>query len=222
MLRSRRIRSYLFLRTINKECVESALYSLETYLIIDNATETDAGTYEVTVTTRNLPKVYREIKEVNVSIGRCTLRYVCTCMDLYHFIFTECDESLFFKVKCSNVNIAVEKGSNTKWECNFFAPSNSHIAVVHNKSVPVAHFDMDGKEGVDKVCASKHLTAFYDVMKEELHMCYSKFTVYVVICSVEDNLVGNYSVVWNQGRVAEGSGVNVKVIPSSQHLSSSG
>ena len=64
-IRSNRVRTYVITRTIT-ECVGSSLYSLKTYLIVDNATEGDAGTYLVNVTTPQ----YNEIGQVNVSIGK--------------------------------------------------------------------------------------------------------------------------------------------------------
>ena len=68
MLRSNRIRSYVITRTVNRECVGSSIYSLETYLIIDDARETDAGTYQVKVIPQ-LQRGYATEEQVNVSIG---------------------------------------------------------------------------------------------------------------------------------------------------------
>ena len=71
MLRKNRIRSYVLTRTLNEECVGSSIYSLETYLIIDNATESDAGTYEVTLTPQlEALRGHIETGQVNVTIGK--------------------------------------------------------------------------------------------------------------------------------------------------------
>ena len=53
---------------MSTECSGSSLYSLETYLIVDNATESDAGTYLVNVTTPQYNEP--ETEQVNVTIGR--------------------------------------------------------------------------------------------------------------------------------------------------------
>ena len=71
MLRRNRVRSYVITRTINKECVGSSIISLETYLINDNATESDAGTYEVTLISQlEVQRRYIETGQVNVTIGK--------------------------------------------------------------------------------------------------------------------------------------------------------
>ena len=68
ILRSNRVRTYLAARAMSTECAGSSLYSLETYLIVDNATESDAGTYLVNVTTPQYNEA--ETEQVNVTIGR--------------------------------------------------------------------------------------------------------------------------------------------------------
>ena len=71
MLRRNRVRSYKITQTINEECVGSSIFSLETYLIIDNATESDAGTYEVTLTPQlEAQRGHIETGQVNVTIGK--------------------------------------------------------------------------------------------------------------------------------------------------------
>ena len=70
ILRSQRIRSYFMKRTLNQECVGSSVHSVETYLIIDNATEADAGTYAVTVKAIQQSVTVKD--EVNVTISKCT------------------------------------------------------------------------------------------------------------------------------------------------------
>ena len=51
VLKKQRIRFYMLVRTSSIQCQGTIEYSLTTYLIIDNATSADAGTYVVTVTT---------------------------------------------------------------------------------------------------------------------------------------------------------------------------
>ena len=68
------------LRTIKAECVGSTVYSLETYLVIDNATESDAGTYVVNATIQQhtfLPVT----KKVKVVVGR----FLISC--IIHVLF---------------------------------------------------------------------------------------------------------------------------------------
>ena len=48
-LRGKRVRLYTHLRTIDRDCRGAISYTQENYLIIDNATGSDAGDYSVTV-----------------------------------------------------------------------------------------------------------------------------------------------------------------------------
>ena len=57
---------------------------------------------------------------------------------------------------------------------------------------------------------------------EEQHVCDSKYTVVVVVCSAAEEVVGNYFVLWGQGNVTEGSGVSFKLTASSALSTSSG
>ena len=126
-----------------------------------------------------------------------------------------CDETTFFKAKCSNLTIAMNKGGNARWYCSFNAPHYLNVSVVQNKSIPVEKSDLRGKENLKDICSSKEPTAVYDVVEEELHTCFSKYTVQVIVCSTSESVVGSYIVVWGEGSVAEGSAVSVKLIPSS-------
>ena len=79
ILRSNRVRTYVAARAMSTECDGSSLYSLETYLIVDNATEGDAGTYLVNVTTPQYNEP--ETEQVNVTVGRLnsTVVYYYEC-----------------------------------------------------------------------------------------------------------------------------------------------
>ena len=95
--------------------------------------------------------------------------------------------------------------------------------MVVNQTLPVLKLDLHGKQSLDEICASKtEPIAFYYVEKEVVHMCHSKYTVAVVVCSVAEEVVGIYSVVWGQGSVAEGSGVSLKLTAPSALSTSSG
>lgn len=62
-----RIRSYSFTRDVSQNCVGQKVSSLETYLVVENATVSDAGTYTVTY----IAGSFVESRTVNVSIGEC-------------------------------------------------------------------------------------------------------------------------------------------------------
>ena len=137
------------------------------------------------------------------------------------FTLAACDESLFYKAKCSNSTIAMQKGSNTKWHCTFIAPVGLQVTVSKNKkSEKLEHFDLDGKESLDGFCTSKGPTAIYDVEEVE-DVCYSKYTVNIIVCAVSNEAVGNYSV-WGEDKEVEGSRVFVKIPSTTLSHSSSG
>ena len=136
------------------------------------------------------------------------------------FTFAVCDDAPLYIAKCSNYTIAMQKGSNTKWHCTFIAPVGLEIAVFQNKkSLKVEHSDLDGKESLDSFCTCKEPTVIYDVEEVE-EVCYSKYTVNVIVCAVSEEVVGNYSV-WGQEKEVEQSSVFVK-IPSTALAHSSG
>ena len=66
--RLRRVRSYFFSRVSSTGCLGPDTYSLESYLIVDNATVSDSGNYTFRVTTNTFPP--RTVQEdINVVIG---------------------------------------------------------------------------------------------------------------------------------------------------------
>ena len=133
-------------------------------------------------------------------------------------ISADCDKSLLFKSNCTEKTIAVGKGNNTEWSCEFKAPHESDfpVSVVLNKTISLPHFNLTGKEDLDAICATfKQPSAMYDVVAEPLHRCYSRYDVRVVVCSTNELLTGDYSVVWDDKIITEGSRVDVKLPPQS-------
>ena len=123
----------------------------------------------------------------------------------------ECDEAHFFKAQCSNTTIVKDKGSNVRWQCSVKAPHNSSLSVAVNNTHILQKSDLAGKESLDKICTLGEPTAMYDVVEEEKHLCYTKYTVVVTVCSAAKELEGNYAIVVDEGNIAQGSGVNFKL-----------
>ena len=74
--KKQRIRLYFILTTLGEQCLGSNIYSVKTYLIIDNATSADAGNYTVNITFGAInPDIVEQI--INVIVGMC-----CTCMSI--------------------------------------------------------------------------------------------------------------------------------------------
>jgi hypothetical protein len=136
-------------------------------------------------------------------------------------VTVECDESQLFKATCSESNIVKDHGSNAGWQCSFNAPHNSSISVAFKDTFVVPKNNLGEKKSLDEICTSGKPSATYAVMEEQ-HVCDSKYTVVVVVCSAAEEAVGNYFVLWGQGNVTEGSGVSFKLTASSALSTSSG
>ena len=202
----------------------STLSIIEAYLIIDSATESDAGTYSLDVTAV-FQKAQTSVKTIDINIGMLhTFTFMTLSANkdtLYDEIllvlttcvvsFLECDETQLFKVQCSNRTIVKDKGSNVRWQCSVKAPHNSSLSVAVNNTHILQKSDLDGKESLDKICTMGEPTAMYDVVEEDQHLCYKKYTVVVTVCSAAKELEGNYSIVFDEGSIAQGSGVNFKL-----------
>lgn len=129
-----------------------------------------------------------------------------------------CDETSFTS-KCSNKIISTNEGSNTEWSCNVKAPRHSQLNVALNKPFDVKQSELLGKENLDVICSKDEPSAFYHVVMDDQHTCYSKYTVYFAVCSVEEKVVGNYSVMFAERGIAEGSTVSIKITPRSDYSS---
>ena len=136
--------------------------------------------------------------------------------------FLECDETQLFMVVCSNGTIVKDEGSNVRWQCSVKAPHNSSLSVAINNKQYLQKSDFAKKDSLEKICTLGEPTAMYDVLEEEQHLCYKKYTVMVTVCSAAKELVGNYSIVFDEGNTTQGSGVNFKLTTSSALAPSSG
>ena len=218
---------------IGTDC--STLNIIEAYLIIDSATESDAGTYLLNVTAP-FRKAQTSVKTIDVNIGMLhTFTFMTLSANkdtLYDEItlvlttfvisFLECDETQLFKVQCSNGTIVKDKGSNVRWQCSVKAPHNSSLSVAINNKQSLQKSDFAEKDSLEKICTLREPTAMYDVVEEEQHLCYKKYTVVVTVCSAAKELVGNYSIVFDEGNIAQGSGVYFKLTTSPALVPSSG
>ena len=67
--RLQHVRSYFLSRVSSTGCLGPAAYTLESYLIVDNATVSDSGNYTFSVTTNTFPP--RTVQEdINILIGK--------------------------------------------------------------------------------------------------------------------------------------------------------
>ena len=129
-------------------------------------------------------------------------------MFIHAILSPECDESSLFEVSsCTrNKTIVVEKGDNTAWSCNVTAPPNSNLTIMLNKEVVPPYSE---KDSLMELC-DKDPQVLYYVEETPDHVCYSKFTVHIVVCAAGESVVGEYSIVGDQKNIT-GSRVHVKL-----------
>ena len=123
---------------------------------------------------------------------------------------TECEQSLLYKVSCTNTIIVMEWGKNTEWVCELNAPPDSNISVVLNKTTPLLSTNLTGIYDLDKFC-DKTPRALYHVVEDPQHVCYSNYRIHVVVCATSEDVVGDYTVVYSQENAREESRVSLKV-----------
>ena len=87
-LKEQRIRFYFLISILSQQCLGSRIYSLKTYLIIDNATSADAGTYVVEMTSGLLNSITLQLN-ISVVVGMSYTSHsvyacvICKCMCLH-------------------------------------------------------------------------------------------------------------------------------------------
>ena len=67
-LKDQRIRFYFLVSTLSEQCLGSHIFSLTSYLIIDNATSADAGTYVVEITSGSINPITLQVN-ISVAVG---------------------------------------------------------------------------------------------------------------------------------------------------------
>ena len=80
-----------------------------------------------------------------------------------------------------------------------------------NKMVLPLTSEMTEKESV----CDKEPHVYYHVENNTQNVCYKTFTIHVVVCAAGESVEGNYSLVWGQDNIVEGSRVSVKLAPTS-------
>ena len=80
-LKDQRIRFYFLVSTLSEQCVGSHIFSLTTYLIIDNATSADAGTYVVEITSGLFKQITVQVN-ISIVVGMYIYATLCVCMTL--------------------------------------------------------------------------------------------------------------------------------------------
>lgn len=88
------------------------------------------------------------------------------------------------------------------------APPNSNLSVIHDKKVVQPYLGSVENGSLMEMC-DKDYQVFYYVEEHPHHLCYSNFTVHVVVCAAGESVAGEYYIVWDQENITKGSRVNI-------------
>ena len=143
----------------------------------------------------------------------------CTC----NLFLPECDQSSLFQGSCNgSKNIVMKKGNNIAWDCQISAPPNSNLSVMLNKNKVVQPYLGDAeKDNLMELC-DKDSRILYYVKEDPQHVCYSEFTVHIVVCAAGESVVGEYYIVGDQEKIMERSTKNIALNPAPAGSSSGG
>ena len=105
----------------------------------------------------------------------------------------------------------VEKGDNIAWNCQISAPPNSNLRVMLNNKVVQPYLGLVENNSLIKKC-NKDPQVLYYVKETPDHVCYSEFTVHIVVCAAGESVVGDYYIVGDKRNIT-GSRFNINLHP---------
>ena len=109
------------------------------------------------------------------------------------------------RVNCSHRSQSVYKGNNSYWDCTLVDEPQANLVLVLNKTIIL----QPSKPGTS--CRNDSEVIFY-VEQTQIHTCFGRFKVIVLVCSADYSMMGEYSVRTSGGSGAPGSTVVVKVL----------
>ena len=107
---------------------------------------------------------------------------------------------------CSNSSFSLVRGDSVTWRCQLTAPSSAslHLRLNHTTMLLASQ---------PRPSCGKDPQVTFHIQETPLHICYSNFTVVVVICSANESVVGDFRIMRSSGEVANGTLVVVKLAP---------
>ena len=106
----------------------------------------------------------------------------------------------------------MEKGNNIAWDCQISALPNSNLSVMLNNKVVQPHLGLAENDSLTKMC-NKDSQVLYYVKEAPQYVCYSEFTVHIVVCAAGESVVGEYYIVADQEKIIETSTKNIALYP---------
>ena len=107
---------------------------------------------------------------------------------------------------CSNSSFSLVRGASVTWRCQLTAPPSAslHLRLNHTAILLASQ---------PRPSCGKDPQVTFHIQETPSHVCYSNFTVVVVICSANESVVGDFRVMRGSGAVANGTLVVVKLAP---------
>ena len=99
----------------------------------------------------------------------------------------------------------IVEGNTVDWECQLFAPPFTNFSLLLNNITSI----LPSQSGVR--CGSESQVIFL-VQEEPQHVCFSNFSFTVFICSANEGIVGNFSIINSSGDVVAGANITVILI----------
>jgi hypothetical protein len=100
----------------------------------------------------------------------------------------------------------IVEGSTVDWECQLLAAPTTYFSLVLNNKKTTIFPSQPGAK-----CGNESQVIF-SVQEEALHVCYSNFNFTVFICSANEGVVGEFSIISSTGDVVSGASVTVTLI----------
>ena len=106
----------------------------------------------------------------------------------------------------------MKKGNSIAWDCQISAPPNSNLRVMLNQKEVQPYLGDAEKDNLKKLCDKRSRVLYY-VKEDPQHVCYSEFTVHIVVCAAGESVVGEYYIVADQEKIIERSTKNIALNP---------
>lgn len=122
------------------------------------------------------------------------------------FMYTEECQPLLEDAVCSVKSLSMTKGSNIQWNCQLIAAKATNFSLMLNKMIVIP----PSKPEEGKCRDEPQVIAF--VKETPQNVCFSKFSVVVLICSASESVVGEFNLMTSSGTIVKGSTVVVQLM----------
>jgi hypothetical protein len=101
----------------------------------------------------------------------------------------------------------IAEGSTVDWECQLLAAPTTYFSLVLNNKKTTIFPSQPGAK-----CGSESQVILFSVQEETMSVCFSSFNFTVFVCSANEGMVGEFSIISSTGDVVSGASVTVTLI----------